>query len=585
MIGTKNPSFVAAGAAVIISLGLTACGGSGSTSSTSPATTAASPAGLQGVKHTLLISIDGLHQQDLAGCVAAATCPNIASLANTGVTYTGANTPGLSDSVPGLAALVTGGSPKSTGLFYDDVYDRHLYAGTDATCTGTQGVEVLLQEQAGEDAFNGGALAHLDGGGDFNPQQIPRMKNAAGSCVPVYPHNFIQTNTIFEVVRQNIAGAYTAWADKHAWGTDWVNGPSGTGVMDLARTEINSDFNTARGLTSPAGYDFTKTPTETKVFDHFHTQIILNQIDGLDSTGVVSAAGGGSLKSNKIPVPTLFGTNYQTLSVAQKALNANGGGYKDANFTPNALTADAIAFLDGEIGQIKAELNKQNLLGSTLIIISAKHGQTPVDRSALRKIGDTISSTLAAANLGANSNIGSGTDAVTGNFLGTGQFTEDDVGFIWLNDQSDAARASAIAALKANLGCPIVDPTSKIIVAGQTNPGICAGTDPGSGVIDLKADGRFGDPATGRTPDIMVQPNAGVIYSKSAKKDAEHGGAAPNDSNVALLVSFPTLSKQTIGTAVVTTQVAPTIVKALGLDPSLLHSVTSEGTTVLPGLF
>jgi hypothetical protein len=121
--------------------------------------------------------------------------------------------------------------------------------------------------------------------------------------------------------------------------------------------------------------------------------------------------------------------------------------------------------------------------------------------------------------------------------------------------------------------------------ASATVSGICAGTDAGNGVIDLTADGRFGDRAKGRTPDIMVQPNAGVIYLKSAKKDAEHGGAAPNDSNVALLVSFPTLSKQTIGTAVVTTQVAPTIVKALGLDPTLLNSVTSEGTAVLPGLF
>jgi hypothetical protein len=580
MIGTKSQPVAVVGAALLFGLGLAACGGSDS-----PSTQATSPAGLQGIKHALLISIDGLHQQDLAACVAANTCPNIASLATTGVTYTGANTPGLSDSVPGLAALVTGGSPKTTGLFYDDIYDRNLYAGTDASCTGKQGVEVLLQEQAGVDAFNGGALAHLDGGGDFNPQQIPRMKTATGGCVPVYPHNFIQTNTIFEVVRENIAGAYTAWADKHAWGTDWVNGPSGTGVMDLARTEINSDFNTARGIAGAAGYDFTNTPAQTKVFDHYHTQIILNQIDGLDSTGVVSAAAGGSLKSNKIPVPTLFGTNYQTLSVAQKALNVNGGGYKDANFTPNALTADAIAFLDGEIGQIKAELNKQNLLGSTLIIISAKHGQTPADRSTLRKIGDTIGSTLTAANLGANSNIGSGTDPVTGNVLGTGQFTEDDVGFIWLNDQSDAGRAATVAALKANLGCPAVDPTSKIIVAGQSNPGICAGLDAGSGVIDLKADGRFGDPAKGRTPDIMIQPNAGVIYSKSAKKDAEHGGAAPTDSNVALLVSFPTLSRQTIGTAVVTTQVAPTIVKALGVDPGLLNSVASEGTAVLPGLF
>ena len=302
----------------VLALGVAAClalGGCGSDSGSGSGALAG-----QGIQHVLLISIDGLHQQDLTNCVSAGTCPNMAALAHTGVTYTGANTPGLSDSVPGLAALLTGGSPKSTGLFYDDIYDRTLYSGTDIGCSGTQGVEVFLQEQVGIDGYNGGALAHLDGGGDFNPQQLPRRKTASGDCVPVYPHDVIQTNTVFEVIRQNLAGAYTAWADKHAWGTDWLNGPSGTGVMDLARTEINADFNTARGQSPAAGYDFTHTTAQTQVFDHYHTQILLNQIDGLDSTGVVSAAMGGTAKSNQIPVPTLFGTNYQTLSVAQKAL-------------------------------------------------------------------------------------------------------------------------------------------------------------------------------------------------------------------------------------------------------------------------
>jgi predicted AlkP superfamily pyrophosphatase or phosphodiesterase len=83
------------------------------------------------VRHVLLVSVDGMHEQDLARCVRDRTCPHIAELAKHGVTYTDAHTPGLSDSVPGLAALVTGGGPVSTGLFYDDIYDRTLSrAGT-----------------------------------------------------------------------------------------------------------------------------------------------------------------------------------------------------------------------------------------------------------------------------------------------------------------------------------------------------------------------------------------------------------------------------------------------------------------------
>ena len=95
----------------------------------------------------------------------------------------------------------------------------------------------------------------------------------------------------------------------------------------------------------------------------------------------------------------------------------------------------------------------------------------------------------------------------------------------------------------------------------------------------LPADG--GDP---RTPDIIVQPNVGVVYTGSLKKQAEHGGFAHDDTNVMLLVSNPNLHARRITTFVETTQVAPTILKLLGLDPGSLDAVRKEGTAVLPGL-
>jgi hypothetical protein len=75
-----------------------------------------------------------------------------------------------------------------------------------------------------------------------------------------------------------------------------------------------------------------------------------------------------------------------------------------------------------------------------------------------------------------------------------------------------------------------------------------------------------------------------VIYTSSTKKDAEHGGNAPDDSHVALIVSMPSLKSQTNASAVVTTQVAPTILSALKLDPTLLQAVKAEGTASLPGV-
>src|SRR5262249_15970836 len=95
----------------------------------------------------------------------------------------------------------------------------------------------------------------------------------------------------------------------------------------------------------------------------------------------------------------------------------------------------------------------------------------------------------------------------------------------------------------------------------------------------LPADG--GDP---RTPDIIVQPNVGVVYTGSSKKQAEHGGFANDDTNVMMLVSNPHMRGKTVTSFVETTQVAPTILKILGLDPNSLDAVRKEGTPVLPGL-
>jgi hypothetical protein len=151
---------------------------------------------------------------------------------------------------------------------------------------------------------------------------------------------------------------------------------------------------------------------------------------------------------------------------------------------------------------------------------------------------------------------------------GTGAMQTDDVGLIWLKDQTQLA--AVVATLNANLGC--------------TAPGICADGAGASILYGQAMIDKFGDPANGRTPDIIVQPNPGVIYTSSAKKDAEHGGNAPEDSHVGLIVSNPALSALTDTSTVGTTQVAPTILKALKLDPTLLNSVKSEKTVVLPSL-
>jgi len=62
----------------------------------------------------------------------------------------------------------------------------------------------------------------------------------------------------------------------------------------------------------------------------------------------------------------------------------------------------------------------------------------------------------------------------------------------------------------------------------------------------------------------------------------DHGGFAHDDTNVMLLVANPHFKAQTVSTETATTQVAPTILKALGLNPAELDAVRAEGTQVLP---
>lgn len=89
----------------------------------------------------LLISVDGLHQTDLAWYVEHHPHSTLADLVGTGVEFTQARTPVPSDSFPGMVAQVTGGNPSSTGIYYDDSYNHALLPAGTTNCSGvTPGV-------------------------------------------------------------------------------------------------------------------------------------------------------------------------------------------------------------------------------------------------------------------------------------------------------------------------------------------------------------------------------------------------------------------------------------------------------------
>src|SRR5215813_10630692 len=167
-----------------------------------PEAFAAPPKGLI-YDHVLLISIDGLHAIDLSNYISSHPNSILATLAKNGVRYPNALTTAPSDSFPGLLAPTTGGTSNSTGVFYDDSYDRSLFApgATGADCSGPPGAETVYAENIDKDPTNvtaGGTLG--DPLSQIDATQLPQALTRGG-CVPLLPHQFINVNTIFEVIK------------------------------------------------------------------------------------------------------------------------------------------------------------------------------------------------------------------------------------------------------------------------------------------------------------------------------------------------------------------------------------------------
>jgi Type I phosphodiesterase / nucleotide pyrophosphatase len=526
-------------------------------------------------QHVLLISIDGMHSVDFTNCTIGVSnsgnqpyCPNLIALAQSGVTYLQAFTPRPSDSFPGLTALITGGTTRSAGMFYDVNYDRALSPPYETTPYGIKGGPKLcpsvIGTQVGFDEEIDYDYKKLDAGhpnGDsgrigINWKYLPR--DPYNNCAPVYPHSYIRVNTIFNVVHN--AGGYTAWSDKHP-SYDFTNGPTGDGVVDLWSPEINSipvalpQVEGCSPLPDPKDATNTNAWTDSfqniQCYDSLKVQAILNEIDGKTHDGKHSA-----------PVPALFGMNFQAVSVGEKLVEkypptnqnfSQTGGYLDPLGTPSASLQQEIEYVDASIGSMVSELSKQGLLSSTLIIVSAKHGQSPIDPNRVLRIPADDPTDEPPSQVLSPGGVGPGFPVV--------QADEDDISMLWLADQTQTA--ADVATLAANEN-----------VYGQGE--IFAGP---------ALNGFFNVPLTdSRTPDIVIAPNVGVIYTGGKAKIAEHGGFANDDRNVMLLISNPSLAQSTFNGQVETRQVAPTVVRALGINPLQLEAVKQEGTTELPGL-
>jgi arylsulfatase A-like enzyme len=292
-------------------------------------------------------------------------------------------------------------------------------------------------------------------------------------------------------------------------------------VDDLFTPEIGS---AARDVKSQEAYDDVK------------VDAVLNEISGKDHAG---KPGDGE--------PALFGMAFQAFRFAQVIPT---GGYTDASGTPSAPLLDVIEHTDQSIGKMVSALKARGLLDSTLIIITAKHGQAPMDRSKRRIVDDTIIPNLV-------NRIQNGLVALS--------YADGNITSLWLSDQSQTQKVAETLSQPSNQTAAGIEK----VLWGES--------------LRLMTKDPSQD---NRVPDIVVIPNLGAMYTPADEQGiAAHGGFSDDDTHVALLLSSPGLSARIIRTPVQTTQVAPTILQALGLDPGSLQAVQQEKTAVLPGLF
>ena len=558
-----------------------------------------------GIAHVLLISVDGMHQSDLDWYAANHPNSELARLATGGAEYTNAQTPVPSDSDPAGTGLMTGANPKTLGIYYDDEYSHGVFPPGTTNCSGpVPGGNVIYDSPddslpAVPDLLNpssGNTFPSFDEGGSLYPGGVdtdpglimnltPQPQSGLNpatypvdpqTCQPIQPWDYLGVNSIFQVIHN--AGLRTAWSDKHAIYTSY-NGPgsNGASIDDFFGPEIDSQAVEPNGTPYPVDGAWTADNAATKQYDAYKVQAVINWIDGRDHSG----------NGPDVGTPAIYGMNFQAVSTAEKLKSspavligpdthgnytegpALAGGYvtEGGQQVPGPLLQSALDFVNLELQQMADTIAAAGETDTTAIVLTAKHGQSPLDNAQLQRIDDgpiiTGVNDAWAALHPSNPNL-------------VVQEADDDGLLWWLSDRSPAATEFVKDYLWTH-SAPAVN------YAGQTV------TVQHSGLAQIFAGQQsadyFGVPnADPRHPDVFAISQVGTIYT-GGSKIAEHVGANPGDRDVPLVVYAPgTVQAHRSGAGVETTQVAPTILKLLGLSPDSLQAVQEEGTRVLPGL-
>ena len=327
----------------------------------------------------------------------------------------------------------------------------------------------------------------------------------------------------------------------------------------------------------PTDTDWAHDDAATKQYDGYKVQAVINELNGYDHSG-----------TQKVGVPAILGMNFQTVSVAEKVdspstltKNANGtytegptelAGYYPGGTTPRPLLASAFDYVNAQLERMVDTIQQDGLASSTAIIITAKHGQSPQNPLQLKRIAD--GPIIGAINAAWTAQTGDQNNLIVAG-------TDDDLWQSYLSVKTQDAADFVKNYLWNHSATAVL----------YNNDGVNRGTEQvaHSGLAQIYAGHEaadfFGVPYSNpRYPDVFGRVQVGAVYT-TGTKIAEHGGDNPGDRDVPLLVYAPgTVPPSTNHSWVETTQVAPTILHLLGLDPNALEAVREEGTKVLPGI-
>jgi arylsulfatase A-like enzyme len=244
-------------------------------------------------------------------------------------------------------------------------------------------------------------------------------------------------------------------------------------------------------------------------------------------------------------VPALFGMSFTAVAAAQQSF-----GYTDALATPSAGLARAFDATDAAIARLVAELKAQHLYETTWTAIISPFGQSPMDARQHRTV--PVSRVEAVVNAASPHAIA--------------HITEGGSVMLWLNDHATAAAiAKALSGHARELGIQSIRSGNDLALT-----------------LNLPAK----DP---RMPDIILNPQPGLRWTggeeAASTAIAGYGGTLEEDTHVALLVSGAQLTGRSDPTLVPTTQLAPLLLRALGMEKFDLDALHREHTPALPGIF